>query len=335
MSAANIVACHTPKPSRRDRRRLGMLTIGLAIFWVNPIQASDQRKSGTSTPQDEVSVANFTATKVTDIGAHLAKELSPELKSTIKKNNLTVFVLSTHDVTLRMCFAMVGLTEKAPAGLNPRKPSWTVAGVFSVPETLEWDADLCENHAVTSAINVLKDSSDPALTSRETLERSLGTGGVRRTSDLPDSRKLWIVRSSNVLRRNDSLFGKLGGHNLARAVDYRHTSLVVASYAQATDDGEILCFALAGLAGRAPEGRTARLPSSMKTAWLRGPAAELSPEGCAQAVEVNASEDLLSQPWTPDGILYSFSRSREADVPMPDPQRVAAVAKEGAQRARR
>lgn len=260
-----------------------------------------------------VRVENFTGFK--DLGGYLAEQLKPELQEALKRHNLAVFAHSAAFPGRKACYAMVGLTEAQPDDRHPRVPAWTFKG-YSVSDDAEWNASECQGNRLRRVISDLNDKPLDELLRDIVVTRA--KGGARKNEMANDNR---ARLDTNGIADKQGLFDVIHSHDFAKVFDYRHVSTYVYAAGVQFDSGNIMCVAFAGITARPPEGRNARWPGS-DTGFVRIQTGGTI-DGCKEFVAKQAVEELLSRPWTPEGLLKRFSFAREDGIPQPDPVKVA------------
>lgn len=292
-------------------RGLGCVRAGLSIFslaltlWHAPTMAA--------APAEEISVSNFTP--YNDVPAFVRERLSEDLKSLVREKRLTVFVLADAYDGRRACFALLGLSYRAPKGLNPRTPAYQ-SFAHGVTSEGEWKAPECVGNQLQAAIERMNNAKPEAVLSG--LEAT-AEGGTRR--DEPVNVTNAHLSSANLSEAaRKAVFERLHDQEVGTLLDYRRVQTAVFATSTAMKGGDIMCTVHAGVAARAPEERNMRWPGhtlSMVRLQNGGTADE-----CIEALAPATVNEMLKQPWSAKGIFQDIDKTREAGVPLPNVRQV-------------
>lgn len=215
------------------------------------------------------------------------------------------------------CVAFAGLTHPGSGGRYARIPAnrFMYASRFAKQgELAAAERDECRSGVINGAIDAVAKADWKGLTAEA--DRLTPEAGSRKR--LPANADLYRV----------SYLG-LGGHDevevpadFAKAFDYREVQIVVLAGALTIDD-EVVCYASAGMAARAPDQRYPRFPNNRYARLRAKPLKDLA--GKDQADKENRCEtdlartavtDMLEDSWDQKGILDGIERTREDGVPL-------------------
>lgn len=281
------------------RAALSTFSLALTFLHTPPVAAQTQ----------EVSVSNFTPYE--DVPAFVRERLSDNIKSLVRDKQLTVFVLADAYDGRKACFALAGLSYRAPNGLNPRTPSYRNFS-HSVGADGEWKAAECVGSQLQKVIQWLNEAKPEALLNG--LEAT--AEGGKRVDEPVDNTKVNLrsVNLSDVAQ--DAVFTTLHDHEVGALLDYRKVQAAVYATSIAFKDGDIMCTVHTGFNARTPEGRNMRWPGytySMVRLQTGG-----TPDGCIETLAPATVNEMLKQPWSAKGIFQDLDRTREAGLALPD-----------------
>jgi hypothetical protein len=266
----------------------------------------------------DVRVANFTGFSDAELRAHLAKTLPDATIEAFAGRNLAVFAFTAQADGRRACYAMVGVTEAAPPGLNARIPTLRF-GAFTRARPDDWDPAGCMANRLRRAIASLAETPiDDLLGATEPTRAS---SDADRVAEAHDATRVHVI--SIGVADTQAILDRLLARNVARAFDYRHTATSVYADGVRFDDGSLVCVAIAGLAARSPADRNGRWPGSHEGIVRTQDSGTV--EACNDTAALAAVDAFYDRPWTPAGLLRDVARTRERGVPLPDPKRVAAA----------
>lgn len=268
------------------------------------------------TPSDEVPIANFTP--YNDVPALVRERLSDDLKSLVREKQLTVFVLASEYEGPKACLAVVGLSYRAPKGLNPRVPGYWHSAHSSGSDRGDWKASECVSNRLLVAVEGMNKSMP------EEVLRGLddtAEGGVPleapANSDTVSLREIGLSAAAK-----EAVFETLHEHDVGKLLDYRRMQTTIFATSTAFKGGDIMCTVDAGVAARTPDGRNMRWPGfthGMVRVQTGG-----TPEGCVEILAPEAVSRMLKQPWSGKGIFRNIDKTREAGVALPDIKALAA-----------
>ena len=267
-----------------------------------------------------VPVANFTQWGDAELAAYVADKLPEELKRTIRERNLTVVAETYRFPSLGACLATVGLSEAAPAGLNPRSPAYTVRYGQSGGHS---DAAVCVRERFQGAISRLAET--PLASLLDGIDSTKSVGGHREPKPA-DATLVHLDRNFDTGYDTARLFDAMGPFRFNEAVDYRHVSTHVRSSSLELDNGGLMCVARAGFVARPPLNRSARIPSFRHTYVVVK--ASGTKAACEEEASLDAVRALMRETWVgKDGAMNDIARTKESDIPLPDLKRVATLEK--------
>jgi hypothetical protein len=267
-----------------------------------------------SKAETPIPVANFTTFTDKALSDYLTGNLKTEIKNEIVRRKLAVFALTEKFDGKQACFAMVGLTEAAPKGRNPRLPANTKSR-FAVQDDKLWSEGKCVAEQVENAIRELNAAS--LAESLEKIDFTTSLGGIR--NDQKSSSDLVSLFTDGVAKENKQPLFDIVPHKFASAFDYRYVQSSMLVRAIQFDGGVYMCVAFAGVTGKNPDGRTFRWPG-YTTANVRVQTGGTI-DACRQIVAEEALTRLLDEPWTEKGLLDNFAASREDGIPLPRAQK--------------
>jgi hypothetical protein len=252
--------------------------------------------------------------------AELHRAIPPDRADDLRERGLALLVHTMHVDSMRACVALAGVTTPPPPGRSARVPGARFTQV-EVMSPGEWDAAECRARAVRGALSALGKAARQDLL-HDVASTRPATG--RRTAEKPDPTRVHLEAYG--LPDAGSVFEVLHRTGISKGLDYRHAMYVVVATGGRLDSGGYACAAVAGLAARATADRNGHWPVSSVGMMRSDPSGTAAQ--CRQRVAASAVEELLTQPWGPDGLLRSIEATREDDVPLPDPKRLAAAARD-------
>lgn len=274
--------------------------------------------SEAATDAYKVPVADFSG--VAGLQSYLTENLSSELKDSIRQKGLAVWAYTTFFETAggNYCFASVGLTHAEAKNRNSRYPEYTFDAIAKRNDE-NWNAGDCRTEQLRIAIvNLNAKKLDELLLH---VDGTQSGGGVRLLKK-SDNEKHSLSMESASRADSGAVFKAIDEYPIEKVFDYRHVQVFISNKTMKFDSGEIVCIAIGGLTARSPEGRQSRWPAST-VAFLKFD----QKNDCSTSAAVGAVKTLLDEPWTVNGILNEFSRTREDSVPLPD---VKAISKKRA-----
>jgi hypothetical protein len=264
------------------------------------------------------------------------EQLPDGIKSHLRSTNDAIWVLTMRTSLPKgsnYCFAIIGLTEAAPAGRSARVPSVTYSGAV-LSNTLGALNDEQRNGCISQA---LKEATStfaqvPLAELLENIERTRDQGKVK--SEPADPTRARVYSSMLSEEGKNRVFEAIPSE-FRVAFDYRKLQWVVLARSY-TFDQQVVCVALAGVAANAPAERNPRFPGAW---WIvtrevslaeSGEKAEQAESNCRNAIARNAVTDAVAESWDDKGLLEGYSAALETGVPRvsnykrPDPAVAAA-----------
>ncbi|WP_375771009.1 hypothetical protein NR798_08940 [Archangium gephyra] len=250
------------------------------------------------------------------------EQLSDEVKSHLRSSNDAIWVL-TMSTTLpkgsNYCFAIIGLTEAAPAGRSARVPTITYSDAV-LSNTLgkldEEQRNDCMSQALKGAASGFVKA--PLADLLENIEKTRDQGKV---SSAPADPTMARVYRSMVSEEGGNRVFEAIPSDFRAAFDYRKLQWVVLARSY-TFDQRAVCVALAGVAANAPQERNPRFPGAwwivtreISLAESGGEDAERTKSDCRDAVARSAVESALAESWDDKGLLDNYSAALETGVP--------------------
>ncbi|MBE7942057.1 MULTISPECIES: hypothetical protein [Ramlibacter] len=268
-----------------------------------------------------------------EIEAWLQDKLPPAHRDAAAQPGRAVYVsvrslrAGVHGTGALVCEAQLGLTHQPGPGLRPRAPSAFFPAVDRVAtrdEPSPRQLRDCESGALRAAIQAAAQA--PLEDFTRNLEATREEGGTA-APDLPADASRARLYLAGLRREGSGAVMQALPDEFLQAYDYRRGSVVVLAQGFVLRQRRV-CFASAGLAGRYPDGRNARVPAVAGTVVLdetaRGAglgAAAL--EACRSRAAAQAVARLLAQRWDEDELFSDYATTREAAVALPDFEAIA------------
>ncbi|HLL04095.1 MAG TPA: hypothetical protein VK539_26150 [Myxococcaceae bacterium] len=265
------------------------------------------------------------------------KQLTDEVKSHLRSTKDAIWVLTMKASLSKgsnYCFAIIGLTEAAPAGRMARVPSITYSGA-TLSNTLgtlnDEQINSCMSQALMSA--ALKFVQAPLANLLEGIEKTRDQGKVK---SAPADPKTVRVYSSQLSEEGKNLVFEAIPSEFRAAFDYRKLQWVVLTRSY-TFEQQAVCVALVGVAATAPEERNPRFPGTWWSVTREisltdsdEEKAERAQSDCRDDIARSAVKNALAESWDDKGLLQYYADTLESGVPRvsnykrPDPAIAAA-----------
>ncbi|WNG30891.1 hypothetical protein F0U62_47910 [Cystobacter fuscus] len=269
------------------------------------------------------------------------EQLPDEVKSHLRSANDAIWVL-TMSTSLpkgsNYCFAIIGLTEAAPAGRSARVPAVTYSSATlsdTVGALNDEQRNSCISQALKSAASTF--AKVPLAELLEGIEKTRDQGPGKVKSEPADPTMVRVFSSMVSEAGKNRVFEAIPSEFRA-AFDYRKLQWVVLARSYTFDQQQVaVCVALAGVAANAPKERNPRFPGAW---WIVTREISLAESGeenaervqidCRDDLALNAVKNAVATSWDDKGLLEDYSSALETGVPRvsnykrPDPAIAAA-----------
>jgi hypothetical protein len=248
----------------------------------------------------------------------LRKSLDEQFLGTLDRERKAVFLLQDNLLVengRNYCVAFMGITDVPPKGRLPRVPAALYSGLgrSNLQGKLTDDQlNGCMATALDTAIaNFVAEAPESRLRDLErTNEKGTRKGEPARDDAFVFTQGLSHDGTTSVLSSIPQEF--------EHAFDYRRLAWVVLATAAIFDNQQVVCYTVAGVAGRPPDNRNPRLPAfkyyrsaEFSLELSRAPDAT---KRCKDAAAKYVVDYALSQSWDDKALLKDFSYAQEAGV---------------------
>lgn len=222
------------------------------------------------------------------------------------KEGKAVLIVSRYSKENNTCMSSAGLTSPVERWHTPRIPNYTAATLVLADKSKPDYEDACLEKSIKLAISKLNTYDHNKLIQETSFTQPLG--GIRQ--EKPERKTINFITFG--IKGEDLPVQDFYAKRFETAFDYRNVSVVfdASSWNNATG---VTCGVFVGITATPPSGRNPFMPAAYEFAS----AASATESDCKRVAGQTAAKKLLAKPFTEQGLLRDFERTRELNVATP------------------